>query len=153
MDGNLTSVLTVPGELREFLDGWENASGLDPSDVVCQVFVPWHPDIAQLCDVRPNYDYQERVLLLVFSHASVTVTVPVPISEDLEPSIICGEIQAYGLRKVCLGVWALAPSLLVPGLVHCYVVFHGVPEPAPWESQIIVVSALEMNQVLRCLST
>jgi hypothetical protein len=139
MDGTLTSVLTEPGELREFLEGYMDETGGDPAEIVCQVLVPWHPDITQLRDVRPEYKHREKVLLLDFTHTDVVL--PVPISESGEPVIFDGVIEAYSLRKACAGVWALAPSLLVPDLVHCYIVFHGVPDPAPWESRIILVSA------------
>lgn len=134
----LTTVLTEPGELATLLQSYMDETGGDPAEVVCQVLVPWHPDITRLRDVRPQYNHRERVLLLDFTHADV---VPVPISESCEPVVVNGEIEAYGLRKACAGVWALAPSLLIPGLVHCYMVFHGVPDPAPWESRIILVSA------------
>jgi hypothetical protein len=134
----LTSVLTEPGELPMFLQGYVEETGGDPAEIVCQVFVPWRPDATQPRDVRPEYIWTHRALILDFTHAGVVL--PLDIAGDLEPAIADGKIEAYGLRKVCPGVWALAPSLLIEGIVHCYLVFHGVPDPAPWESRIIVVS-------------
>jgi hypothetical protein len=136
----LTSVLTEPGELHEFLQGYMDDTGGDPSEIVCQLFTPWEPDITRLRDLRPLYSRTKKLLQLHFTH--VDEVLQIPISESLAPEIDGGEIQAYGLRKVCRGVWALAPSLLVPELLHCYIVFHGVPEPAPWESVIVIVPAL-----------
>ena len=134
----LTSVLTEPGELREFLDGFVEETGLDPSNVICQILVPWLPDITSLRDIRPEYNHGEAILLLDFTHTDMVL--PLPMSLSSEPVILDGQIVAYGLRKACAGVWALAPSLYLPGFVHAFVVFHGVPDPAPWESRIIVVS-------------
>lgn len=135
----LTTVLTEPGELGALLEGLVEETGADPAEVVCQILAPWASDPGRSLDVRAVYDTEERVLFLVFTHAGRTLLLS--ISESLEPVIVGGTIEAYGLRKACAGVWALAPSLLVPGLVHCFIVFHGVPEPAPWERLILLVSA------------
>lgn len=138
MVDTLTTVLVESGELGALLMSFMDETEADPAEIICLVLTPWHPDITRLRDVIPDWDHRERVLSLRFTYANAHV--PVPISETLEPVICNGEIQAYGLRKATAGVWALAPSLNVEGLVHCYLVFHGVPNPAPWESQIIVVS-------------
>jgi hypothetical protein len=135
----LTTVLTEPGELGALLQALVEETGADPAEIVCQILAPWRPDAGPRADVWADYDARERELSLLFTHAGECL--PLPISEDLEPVIVGGTIKAYGLRKACAGVWALAPSLLVPGLVHCYIVFHGVPEPAPWERLILLVSA------------
>ena len=39
---------------------------------------------------------------------------------------------AFGLQRVHPGVWVYDPSILVPGILHAFVVVVGVPEPAPW---------------------
>lgn len=44
---------------------------------------------------------------------------------------------AFGLERIAPGVWVLNPSLLVPGVLHAFVVVVGVPEPAPWEDPFV----------------
>jgi hypothetical protein len=134
----LTTVLTEPGELGAVMVGYTDETDGDPAEIVCLLLTPWHPELTRMRDVRPTWDGGERILSLLFTYANAHV--PVPISETLEPIIVDDVIHAYGLRKATKGVWALAPSLQIPGVVHCYLVFHGVPDPAPWESRIIVVS-------------
>jgi hypothetical protein len=136
----LTSVLTEPGELGQFLEMVAERVG-DPSGAICQVFVPWFAIDDDEGDLVPDFDPKDRMLLLAIVGAGLEPPViSLPISEDLSPQIDEGGIQAFGLRKVCRGVWAMAPSLNLPGLMHSFVVFHGVPDPAPWEQLIILVT-------------
>jgi hypothetical protein len=132
----LTSVLTKPGELGRFLELVAERVG-DPSAATCQVFERWDADDGNLI---AYFDGHERVLKLGLPDGDGVATMALPISEDLSPQIDENGIRAFGLRKVCSGVWALAPSLNLPGIMHAFVVFHGVPDPAPWESLIILVS-------------
>jgi hypothetical protein len=137
----LTSVLTEPGELGQFLAGVAELAG-DPSAAVCQVFVPWEAADDDIGDLVPDFDPKDRMLLLAIVGTGLEPPViSLPISEDLSPQIDERGNVAFGLRKVCRGVWALALSLNLPGLMHSFVVFHGVPEPAPWERLIVLVTA------------
>jgi hypothetical protein len=136
----LTSVLTQPGELGDFLNLLMD-QGSDPDSIVLQVFVPWFTFRAGAWDIAPNFDPRGRMLLLEMNAETEDPMLELPISEDLNPQIDVGGVGAFGLRKVCAGVWALAPSLNLPGLMHAFVVFHGVPDPAPWESRIVLVGA------------
>jgi hypothetical protein len=142
MSATLTSVLTEPGELEAFLGHVAERAG-DPAAATCLVFVNWDgPPEDELGDLVPDFDPKERMLLLSIVDATIEPqAISLPISEDCSPEIDEGGIKFFGLRKVCKGVWALAPSLNMPGLIHSFVVFHGVPEPAPWERLIVLVSA------------
>jgi hypothetical protein len=37
------------------------------------------------------------------------------------------------MERIVPGVWALNPSLNIPGVIHVFVLLYGVPNPAPWE--------------------
>lgn len=51
---------------------------------------------------------------------------------ELEPD---GSMRVFEIRKIGPGTWVLNPSLHVPEVFHCFIVFCEVPEPAPWEKQ------------------
>lgn len=48
-----------------------------------------------------------------------------------------GSLIAFGATQVTRGVWALLPSLNIPGVIHGFVILYDVPSPAPWERLII----------------
>jgi hypothetical protein len=52
-----------------------------------------------------------------------------------------GSVKKFGLRKIGPGTWVMSPSLNSLQ-VHAFLVFCKVPEPAPWENQIIVVISM-----------
>jgi hypothetical protein len=52
-----------------------------------------------------------------------------------------GELLAFGAVQISSGVWAITPSLNVPGQLHAFVVIRDVPSPAPWERQLVVLAA------------
>lgn len=113
---------------------------LDPSEPVCQLF--FHFEAGGLV----HYDREELacawsqdrgVLLLHFGDAGV---MPVSVRAG-EPTIAAdGVLEAFGATPITGDVWALSPSLNVPGSLHGFVVLYGVPTPAPWE-QLIVLAA------------
>ncbi len=64
----------------------------------------------------------------------------IPITFDTKGmNVEDGELADFGIEKLDHGTWAFSPSMNVPGLIHGFVVIHGVPHPAPWESLIVVV--------------
>jgi hypothetical protein len=70
--------------------------------------------------------------------------IPIPIVLGREVTDDAGDLVKFGSERVIPGVWALNPSLNVPGLIHAFVVLYDVPDPAPWEveKRIVVVSHL-----------
>jgi hypothetical protein len=67
-----------------------------------------------------------------------TICLPMGIGLDApEVHPVLG-VMRYQAKRVCAGVWALNPSLNVDGLIHAFVVLHGVPDPAPWERRIVL---------------
>jgi hypothetical protein len=55
-----------------------------------------------------------------------------------EPEMTEHGVLTYGAERVTAGVWAITPSLNVVGVIHGFVVIHGVPDPAPWERLIVL---------------
>jgi len=100
--------------------------------------VPRPPDV-------PNYDdviafYEDDTLLISIERGAFG---PVDVSTD-GPQFDeeTGAITALGLVKISDGLWALEPSLNLPGVIHAFVTIYDVPAVAPWENKIIVVSSM-----------
>lgn len=111
----------------------------DPSKPVCQLFFHWEKDLGPSIRVRGGdlvggmYD---GALVLLLGPAFPPIQIPVNAGEpQITPE---GDLDSYGIEQITESVWALAPSLNVPGLIHAFVVLHDVPSPAPWERRIII---------------
>ena len=71
---------------------------------------------------------------------------PVPI--DVDGPVIDeerGSISAWGIEKICPGLWTLSPSIHMPGIIHVFAHSYCVPSPAPWESMIITATVIPRN--------
>lgn len=108
----------------------------DPAAPVCQIFVRWQEGL-------DGADRGEDVVVgpidgglrLVLGPRS---SLPVRIKSG-EPQISDEyELSAFGAELVVDGVWALTPSLNVEGVIHAFLVVYGVPDPAPWETWILL---------------
>lgn len=76
-----------------------------------------------------------RVLVvLAANHQSQLVQVMLPF--NLDGLILDGPPPRFVLYKLGPGVWKLAPSVTVPGMLHAFITIVGVPDPAPWETII-----------------
>lgn len=64
--------------------------------------------------------------------------VPLVISMDGPKVNEEGVLEEFGAEQILPGVWALSPSLNMPGQFHAFVVLYDVPHPAPWSSRIIM---------------
>lgn len=71
---------------------------------------------------------------------------PIPVDEA-GPQIDeeTGELTSFSIGKIMPGFWTITPSLNMPGIIHAFVHIYDVPDPAPWEAQIIVVSSMAMR--------
>jgi hypothetical protein len=144
----VSSVVTTQRELLDFLDQVEDVAG-DPAAATCLMFVKWQR--AVLTRDGAVEDYEARwgqvetggILLLDFVDEEQRRELPLEVSMDAPRFVrlLDGVMVRYRARKVCDGVWALDPSLNIPGMLHAYVVLHGVPDPAPWEKRIILAVA------------
>lgn len=65
------------------------------------------------------------------SHFVVPVRVGPPKSAPETPGVPYA-VEAFGLTRIGIGVWVVAPSVWVPGTFHAYVVVYDVPVPAPF---------------------
>lgn len=75
-----------------------------------------------------------RVLVvLAANHQSQLVQVMLPF--NLDGLILDGPPPRFVLYKLGPGVWKLAPSVTVPGMLHAFITIVGVPDPAPWETR------------------
>lgn len=126
-------------EIQDWIIGATERLG-DPSHAVGSIFVRLvpRPPSAPHDDIIAIWD--SGVLGLVLAPGQIF-----PIDVDPDGPVIDEEtrqLQSFGLEKICPGVWTLLPSLNVPGVIHVFVTIYDVPTPAPWESQIVVVSSL-----------
>lgn len=106
----------------------------DPAVPVCQLFFRWQDlVIGSSEDLVCHMAGPDLALVL----GPVFPPVPVRVRKG-DPQLTAAEVEIYGLTSITSGVWALSPSLNVPGLIHAFVVIHGVPDPAPWERLIVL---------------
>jgi hypothetical protein len=129
-------IVTNLNELNAWLTLAEEHLG-DPSAATCVMFVRWH-ETPTGSDMVADYSPQANALLLLVPGEDGAQIVPLEVSMD-GPVMVDGRLDAFHIRHISGGVWALYPSLNIPGVIHAYVVLHGVPEPAPWERLIVLV--------------
>jgi hypothetical protein len=124
-------------EVAEWCLGAFEAYG-DSSVPVCQLFFRWQPDL-QNFDGRG--DDETLVCGMVMGEFVLVcgppAIIPLPVRTG-EPEVTDEEVISYGAVRVVEGVWAIAPSLNLPGFIHGFVVVYGVPDPAPWERLIVL---------------
>jgi hypothetical protein len=150
MDGiTHTSVLLTRDELERFLGDVEKATG-DPADATCLLFVRWRDETVCPPDMVASWDTAAGAVLLECVDAQSTRVIPLDVS-TLAASTSGGALTTFHIRSVSPGVWALAPSLNIPGVIHAYVVLHGVPDPAPWERLVLLASEARLDERIRGL--
>jgi hypothetical protein len=132
--------MTTFTEVEEWIRGAADVYG-DPSNAVCQVFLRWRDVLpATLGSDLLVYAVtgQPDLLMLVLSDQMPPLPLPV---RNGPPEIIDGDqLITYGAHRITDGVWAIDPSLNVEGVIHAFVVLHGVPEPAPWDRPRFLVA-------------
>jgi hypothetical protein len=120
----------------EWMEG-SAAAFLDPAMPVCQLFFRWVDDLAAcrgdelICGLQGN----DVAIILHPLHAGIALPVQ---SGEAEFNEEHGSVEKFGAVKIAPGLWALAPSVNIPGVIHAFVVLYGVPEPAPWERLIVM---------------
>lgn len=121
--------MTTIDEIAEWCEGAAEAYG-DPSLPVGQIFARWTDDLRLLTgdDIECGNVNGEVSLKL-----GPGFLIPLCLGTNPEVSPDTGLIK-FGAACVYPGVWALDPSLNIPGLVHVFVVLVGVPTPPPWEA-------------------
>jgi hypothetical protein len=127
--------------MRTFADveAWIAGAGAafgDPSVAVCQLFFRWTDNLALRERNTLACGMSEGELELVFGPAALSLPIKSGPPEGTEE-----EVVTYGADLIVPGVWAITPSLNVPGFIHAFVVLYGVPEAAPWDRRIVEPSA------------
>lgn len=131
--------VTCPNCDRPFIASVSLDSG------VGHLIVPWHADPQSVKDGGPvigfapgtvTKDGPNRLLLSMPRadgkrlHMTIPTNLGGPcIGDPAKPT-------AFGLQRISPGVWTYDPSLLVPNILHAFVVVTLVPEPAPWEKTL-----------------
>ena len=112
----------------------------DPANVVCQLFVRYveadhtPKQTSEYFNLFCFRDGQEIVVWL-----GPDLIIPLIISRDGSETDELGVLK-FGADSISCGVWALTPSLNIPGVIHGFVILYDVPTPAPWERLIILPS-------------
>ena len=135
-----TSVIGTYEELDHFLAAVNERFG-DPSAMVCLMYVGWGNKQNAMPAIWSEWSDLDRVVLLHFVGMDGMDSVPLKVSLD-EPGLTNeGGLAQFQIRPIAAGVWTISPSLNIPGQLHAFLVIHGVPEPAPWESRIILATS------------
>lgn len=130
------SAMTLAADVEQWRVGALLEFG-DPSEPVCQLFFRWEPHYLDFQgDELVCGTTADGVLMLLVGGGTGLVPLPVRAGEPvIAPN---GQLEAFGALQITPDVWALAPSLNVPGTLHGFVVLYGVPTPAPWERLIVL---------------
>jgi hypothetical protein len=135
-------------ELMAWLKGAEEQLG-DPSEPVGQVFVRYQAIRTASDDLVATFE-MDALQFFPFGPCdpdlgaiplSVSTEGPqIGISDDGPSPLLANDdvLLAFGVERVCDGVWSLTPSLNMPDVMHVFVVVYDVPTPAPWERRVIV---------------
>lgn len=126
-------------EVAEWCAGAVEAFG-DPSAPVGQLFLRWQNDLASFQGDELACGMVEGELVLLLGPGFPPLPIPVQTGEPLIERVPLqqDELMAYGAEQITFDVWAINPSLNVVGLIHAFMVLHGVPSPAPWERRIVL---------------
>ena len=129
------AVIVNLDELTQYLEGARARFG-DPAKPVFLLAVNFSPITKlQNGDVRAQYNPAISSLTLDFGGSLLTIEIS-PDGAIFEKD----KLLAFHIRKLCSGIWAISPSLNMPGILHAFLVLHNVPEPAPWERMIFLAS-------------
>lgn len=111
----------------------------DPSLLVCQLFLRWEADLEM-------YAGEDLVCGMIDGRLAISPGnwldgfLPIEVGEEARFAAD-GALEAFEAERITAGVWALSPSLNIPGEIHGFLVLYDVPEPPPWQQRIVVVGA------------
>lgn len=129
---------------RENMDRFVELAGAlvgDPSVATCLLCLSWGETVSSEPAMWATWSNEHRVLLIEFADGEDRRALPIEVSADGSTMDRDGVLQVFHIRKVASGLWALAPSLNIPGVFHGFVVMHGVPEPPPWDQAVIITAS------------
>lgn len=94
-------------------------------------------------DLVFSTDGQEVTLLFAYGNPVV-----IAVNEDA-PEFDGDELVGFGVKHIADGLWALTPSLNMPGLIHLFVTLYDVPRVAPWQKPVLILGGLRGRGVRR----
>ena len=105
---------------------------------VGQLFVRYvegdsRPTVDEYFDLFCFWENNELVLWL-----GPDLIVPIEVS-DKGALFDQGELRAFGASAITTGLWALTPSLNLPGVIHGFITLYDVPSIPPWVRRIVLV--------------
>ena len=131
------SAMTTAADVAAWCEGAVLEFG-DPSEPVCQLFFRFQPSLMNYEGADLACGWASDGVLLLFFGAALLLPVPVRLGAPvIRPT---GELESFGATRITDDVWALSPSLNVPGSLHGFVVLYGVPTPAPWDQLIVLAT-------------
>ena len=92
-------------------------------------------------DLVFSTDGQEVTLLFAYGNPVV-----IAVNEDA-PEFDGDELVGFGVKHIADGLWALTPSLNMPGLIHLFVTLYDVPRVAPWQKPVLILGGLRGAEV------
>jgi hypothetical protein len=123
-------------QVEEWCDGAEQEFG-DASVPIAQLFIRYVPAFCVGTDLMFTMEGCDLLLKIWPTVVPVRLRVS-PNGPDLGDD--GEEVLAFGAERISPGLWALIPSLSIPGLIHAFVTLYDVPNPAPWEGGLIVLA-------------
>lgn len=125
----MTSTITTASQFRQWVVG-ASACFDDPTETVCLLCFRWVD--------RPEAHRGEDLVCGNLVHGAMDLwlghePLPVPIAAGDHELGADGCVARFGAQRIAPGVWAICPSLNLPGIIHGFALLHGVPEPAPFE--------------------
>ena len=130
--------MTSTKDLENWISSARSALG-DPALWVCQIFAQFLPKPSDGLKINAWLDNQETLILSIAHPPFQPNSIRIPLQFSVHPpKVKNGVLFAFCLQKVTPGIWELYPSLNMPGILHAFVAIYGVPDPAPWEPQVIL---------------
>jgi hypothetical protein len=115
---------------------WASQEFGDPAAPVFHLFFRWHEGSGQ------DYAGEDLIASMwggkfaLWLAPQWPVTMPVVVGEAQIRVVRSMAMNTWGSERLGPGVWALSPSLNMPGVVHAYIIVTDVPEPTPWASTV-----------------
>lgn len=105
-------------------DNWANKDFT--SAIVCKVVEDAPGKWTMLLNIRGQNEEGKNLLLSY----NVRVNPFSPVHSGLRE-----QPESWGMEQLGPGVWALEPSVVIPGVIHAFITIVNVPEPSPWSNK------------------
>lgn len=112
---------------------------VDPSEPIAQIFCRWIEPLAQYRGdlLTAGIIDGETILRL-----SAEAYIPIKIETGKQGQMDREGMPTHGAYQMGQGLWAINPSLYIPGRIHALVALYDVPQSPPWERKIVIPTGL-----------